>query len=66
MNLPQIPGGKKLIYNHIDMPLTAIDEMAEKGKNNPLFARLAGLVDANNGIWSVEAEKYLLENPPKS
>ena len=65
MNLPQIPGGKKLIYNHIDMPLTAIDEMAEKGKNNPLFAKLAGLVNANNGIWSVEAEKYLLENTPK-
>jgi len=65
MNLPQISGGKKLIYNHIDMPLTALDEMAEKGKNNPLLAKLAGLVKANNGIWSVEAERYLLENAPK-
>jgi len=25
---------KKLIYNHIDMPLTAIDDMEEKGKNS--------------------------------
>ena len=62
MNLPNIPGGKKLIYNHIDMPLTALDEMEEKGKDNPLFAKLAELVKANNGVWSVEAEKYLLDN----
>ena len=61
-NLPHISGGKKLIYNHIDLPLTALDELAEKGKNNPLLAKLAGLVDNNNGVWSVEAEKYLLEN----
>ena len=65
INLPHIPGGKKLIYNHIDMPLTAIDEMEEKGKNDPLFAKLAELVNANNGVWSVEAERYLLENAPK-
>jgi len=61
-NLPHIPGGKKLIYNHIDMPLIALDEMEEKGKKDPLFARLSELVKANNGLWSVEAEKYLLEN----
>ena len=60
-NLPHIPGGKKLIYTHIDMPLTALDEMEEKGKNDPLLARLAELVKANNGVWSVEAEKYLLK-----
>ena len=65
MNLPHIPGGKKLIYTHINMPLVALDELAEKGKNNPILAKLAGLVKANNGIWSVEAEKYLMENAPK-
>ena len=64
-HLPQIPGGKKLIYTHIDMPLTAIDEMEEKGKESALFAGLAGLLKANNGVWSVEAEKYLLEKAPK-
>ena len=64
-NLPHIPGGKKLIYNHINMPLTALDEMEEKGKNDPLFAKLAELVRDGNGVWSVNAEKYLLENAPK-
>jgi len=62
LNLPHIPGGKKLIYNHINMPLTALDEMEAKGKDDPRLTRLAEIVKANNGIWSPEAEKYLLEN----
>ncbi|MDL2294648.1 zinc-binding dehydrogenase [Ruminococcaceae bacterium OttesenSCG-928-D13] len=62
LNLPDIPGGKKLIYTHIDLPLTAIAEFAELGKSNPLFAELAGL--CVDGLWSVEAEKYLLANAP--
>jgi len=61
-NLPCIPGGKKLIYNHINMALTALDEMEEKGKCDPLYAKLSEFVKANNGVWSVEAEKYLLKN----
>ena len=59
-NLPKIPGGKKLIYNHIDLPLTAIDDFAEKGKDDPLFAELDKLCKANNGLWNPEAERYLL------
>ncbi len=62
MNLPDIPGGKKLIYTNIDMELTAIDDFEEKGKNNPLFAELAKIVTRHNGLWSGEAEKYLLAN----
>lgn len=61
-NLPDIPGGKKLIYTHLDMELVAIDDFAEKGKSNPMFAKLAEITARNNGLWSVEAEKYLLEN----
>ena len=61
-NLPKIPGGKKLIYTHIDLPLTAIDEFAEKGKDDPMFAKLAEICDRHNGLWSGEAEKYLLAN----
>jgi len=65
LNLPYLPGGKKLIYTHINLPLTSIDEMEEKGKDSRLFAELAELLKANNGAWSLEAEKYLLENAPK-
>ena len=38
LNLPHVPGGKKLLYTHISLPLTAIDDFAEKGKTDPLFA----------------------------
>ncbi|MDR2474169.1 MAG: zinc-binding dehydrogenase [Tannerella sp.] len=62
MNLPSIPGGKKLIYTHIDMPLTAISDFASLAVGSPLYAELHRLCAANNGLWSVEAEDYLLAN----
>ncbi|MDR0687808.1 MAG: zinc-binding dehydrogenase [Prevotellaceae bacterium] len=62
LNLPQIPGGKKLIYTHIEMPLTPIADFAEKGKRNPAFAALAKICERSKGLWSVEAEEYLLAN----
>ncbi len=65
LNLPQIGGGKKIIYTTIKLPLTAIDEFEEKGKTDPLFAKLAEITKKNNGLWSKEAEDYLLENSEK-
>ncbi len=62
LNLPNIPGGKKLLYTNISMPLTALEDFAELGKEDPLFAELDKLVQANNGLWSVEAERYLLDH----
>ena len=63
--LPQLPGAKKMLYNDISMPLTAIADFAEKGKTDPLFAALDEICGRYGGFWSVEAEKYLLENAPK-
>ena len=62
LNLPHIPGGKKLIYTHIDLPLTAIADFAKLGENDPRFATLATLVEKRGGLWCAEAERYLLEN----
>jgi len=62
LNLPQIPGGKKLIYTNISMPLVALSDLAELGKNDPLYARLADILSMNENIWSLEAERYLLAN----
>jgi len=64
-HLPEIPGGKKLIYTNISMPLTAISDFETKGKTNPFFAQLDSLVKKNNGLWSIDAEKYLLANAKK-
>ena len=63
--LPELPGARKLIYNHIRMPLTAIADFEEKGKTDPLFAALAEICARHNGLWNVEAEAYLLQNAPK-
>jgi threonine dehydrogenase-like Zn-dependent dehydrogenase len=62
LHLPQIPGGKKLIYTHLEMPLTAISDFAELGKTDPMFAKLAEICNRHQGLWSVEAEEYLLAN----
>ncbi len=53
---PDIPGGKKLIYNGVTMPLTAIADFAEKGETDPLFKELARLVEETHGIWNEQAE----------
>jgi len=58
-------GAKKVCYNHLDLPLIAIDDLPELGKTDPLCKVLADIVAANGGVWCSEAEAYLLENAPK-
>jgi len=65
LNLPDIPGGKKMIYTHKNLPLTAIDDFSVLGKTDPLFAGLAAIVAKTKGLWSVEAEAYLLKHAPE-
>ena len=62
LNLPSIPGGKKMVYTQITMPLTAIAEFEEKGKTNPVYAELDRLCKAHHGLWNAEAEAYLLSH----
>ena len=62
LELDKIPGGKKLIYTHKKLPLTAIDDFEKLGKTNPFFAKLAEICHGN--LWNADAERYLLENAP--
>ncbi|MFT3752301.1 MAG: zinc-binding dehydrogenase [Paludibacter sp.] len=64
-HLPEIPGGKKLIYTHISMPLTPIADFAKLGEKNEVYKTLAEICDKNLGLWSVEAEAFLLANADK-
>jgi len=64
-HLPEIPGGKKLIYTHVEMPLTSISDFAQLGASNPTYKILAEICDRNQGLWSVEAETFLLANADK-
>lgn len=61
-HLPEIPGGKKLIYTHIQMPLTPIADFARLGETDEKYRKLAEICDRNKGLWSVEAEAFLLSN----
>jgi threonine dehydrogenase-like Zn-dependent dehydrogenase len=60
LRLPEIPGGKKLIYTNILLPLTALADFPARGQSDPRFRELAAIVERKNGLWSVEAEQYLL------
>ena len=62
LNLPNIPGGKKLTYTQFDMPLTAIEDFEELGKTDPLFKKLDEACKENRGLWSAKAEKILFEH----
>jgi len=61
-HLPEIPGGKKLIYTHLSMPLTPIADFEKLGESSELFRELAMICHKHNGLWSVEAESYLLNH----
>ena len=66
LHLPDIPGGKKLIYNEFDMPLVAIADLERLGAETAgvlgeLYRGLAPLVAQHKGLWSAEAEELLLE-----
>lgn len=58
-------GAKKVCYNEIDIPLIAIDDLEELGKDNELYAKLAEIVKKHGGLWCAEAEAYWLANGPR-
>ena len=62
LRLPEIPGGKKLIYNHLTMPLTALTDFRARGKEDARYQDLADIVDCHQGLWCPEAEDYLLDH----
>ena len=64
IDLDKIPGGKKLIYTHKKLPLTAIDDFETKGRTDPFFAKLAEICGRHGKLWNSEAENYLLTNAP--
>lgn len=62
INLPAIPGGKKLVYTQIEMPMTAIADFEKLGADDELFRKLAASCRKNKGLWNKEAENILLDH----
>lgn len=58
LDQPKIGGGKKLIYTHKQFDLTKLSEC-------PKDTELGKILAKTDGIWSKEAETYLLKSYPK-
>ena len=68
LNLPRIPGGKKLIYTNISMPLIALSELDDLGRKMhfmpdlmKLFQKtiISGLLKQRNICWQMQNQsKY--------
>jgi threonine dehydrogenase-like Zn-dependent dehydrogenase len=61
LNLPQIGGGKKLIYPSISLQLTAISDFNKLAKLDYRFTDVAKEIKNSGGFWSPSAEDKLLE-----
>ena len=58
MQLPSLPGGKKIVYSQKNYPITDVQNFAEGEMEQTLKA----IVEKHNGLWSAEAESYFLEH----
>lgn len=58
LNQPAIGGGKKLVYTHKQSDLTKLSEIDPASELGRILAK-------TEGIWSKEAEEYLLEIYPE-
>ena len=61
LNQPNIPGGKKVIYPHVTLPLTPIEDFRKLAGKSMLYKGLADICEAHANIWCEEAEKFLLD-----
>lgn len=67
LNLPKIKGAKKLIYTHVELPLTAVEDFGKAAQENEgtalgeLFADLDRLCKEAGDLWCPAAEHRLLE-----
>ncbi len=66
-NLPHIKGGKKLVYTHINLPMTAIEDFGKAAEENKgteigdLFADLDAICKEAGGLWCAKAEERILK-----
>ena len=67
LNLPHIKGGKKLVYTHINLPMTAIEDFGKAAEENKgtelgdLFADLDAICKDAGGLWCAKAEERILK-----
>ncbi|WP_145525636.1 zinc-binding dehydrogenase [Yersinia vastinensis] len=60
LNLPKIIGGKKLVYTGKNIPLTSLSELMSQPQDLPLLQELQTILHKTDGLWSKEAEDFVL------
>lgn len=60
LELPTLPGGKKIVYSQKNYPRTDVTAFSGSAFEETLKA----IVDKHNGLWSAEAEAYFLTHCP--
>ncbi len=65
MRLAELPGAKKLMYPGIYLPLIALDDLEERAREDEWYRPLADIVSSAGGLWSGDAERWLLEHAPR-
>ena len=58
MQLPQLPGGKKIVYSQKNYPITDVQNFSD----GEMEQQLQAIVKKHNGLWSAEAEAFFLEH----
>lgn len=58
MQLPQLPGGKKIVYSQKNYPITDVQNFSD----GEMEQQLQAIVEKHNGLWSAEAEAFFLEH----
>lgn len=56
----EIGGGKKLIYTHLNMELTALRDMPAKADRGGVFRELSEILERSGFVWNEEAEAAIL------
>ena len=59
--LPTFRGGKILAYPHAELDLTAIADLDRRAETDPRLGPLAEICARHDGIWTEEAETYLID-----
>ncbi|CQR24527.1 L-sorbose 1-phosphate reductase [Yersinia enterocolitica] len=65
LNLPKIIGGKKLVYTGKNIPLTSLSELMSQPQTLPLLQELQTILRKTEGLWSKEAEDFVLAYAPE-
>lgn len=59
MKLPELPGGKKIVYSQKNFPITDVAELQDE---DPIQKTLKEIIARHDGLWNAEAEDYFLSN----